>query len=246
LKKFADRPISFADACLIRCAELHDEARSSPMTATPASTDGRGTGSSIFSDAGTLARLWSWRSTRSGPSASVDRRGPLHKCPDQYEAPAGDASRRRRACAPGHPLTVMHAAGVSATATARAVPVLDGPGPWSEAPHRAAGKRAERFRAASSVPVIRVDLTRPPAHLCAWHLSSRRIRTRRGSERTSEARFPASRKRASDGQCRRGAAAAAPDRDATRGPKRCIWSRPAAGHRYTRKPESIPRPSSGV
>jgi uncharacterized protein len=27
LRKYADRPISFADACLIRCAELHDEPR---------------------------------------------------------------------------------------------------------------------------------------------------------------------------------------------------------------------------
>ena len=27
LKKYADRPISFADACLIRAAEIHDEAR---------------------------------------------------------------------------------------------------------------------------------------------------------------------------------------------------------------------------
>ena len=27
LKKYADQPISFADACLIRCAEIHEEAR---------------------------------------------------------------------------------------------------------------------------------------------------------------------------------------------------------------------------
>lgn len=27
LKKYSNRPISFADACLIRCAEVHDEAR---------------------------------------------------------------------------------------------------------------------------------------------------------------------------------------------------------------------------
>lgn len=27
LRKYADRPISFADACLIRCAEIHQEAR---------------------------------------------------------------------------------------------------------------------------------------------------------------------------------------------------------------------------
>ena len=27
LKKYADRPISFADACLIRCAEIHQESR---------------------------------------------------------------------------------------------------------------------------------------------------------------------------------------------------------------------------
>jgi len=27
MKKYADPPISFADACLIRCAELHEEGR---------------------------------------------------------------------------------------------------------------------------------------------------------------------------------------------------------------------------
>ena len=27
LKKYSDRPISFADACLVRCAEIHREAR---------------------------------------------------------------------------------------------------------------------------------------------------------------------------------------------------------------------------
>jgi predicted nucleic acid-binding protein len=27
LKKYSDRPISFADACLIRCADIHQEAR---------------------------------------------------------------------------------------------------------------------------------------------------------------------------------------------------------------------------
>jgi predicted nucleic acid-binding protein len=27
LKKYSDRPISLADACLIRCAEIHREAR---------------------------------------------------------------------------------------------------------------------------------------------------------------------------------------------------------------------------
>ncbi len=27
LKKYSDRPISLADACLIRCAEMHEEAR---------------------------------------------------------------------------------------------------------------------------------------------------------------------------------------------------------------------------
>lgn len=27
LKKYADRPVSFADACLIRCAEIHEEPR---------------------------------------------------------------------------------------------------------------------------------------------------------------------------------------------------------------------------
>jgi predicted nucleic acid-binding protein len=27
LKKYSDRPISLADACLIRCAEIHHEAR---------------------------------------------------------------------------------------------------------------------------------------------------------------------------------------------------------------------------
>jgi predicted nucleic acid-binding protein len=27
LRKYADRPVSLADACLIRCAEIHDEPR---------------------------------------------------------------------------------------------------------------------------------------------------------------------------------------------------------------------------
>jgi len=27
LQKYSDRPISFADACLIRCAEIHEEPR---------------------------------------------------------------------------------------------------------------------------------------------------------------------------------------------------------------------------
>ena len=27
LKKYADRPVSLADACLIRCAEIHEEPR---------------------------------------------------------------------------------------------------------------------------------------------------------------------------------------------------------------------------
>jgi hypothetical protein len=52
---------------------------------------------------------------------------------------------------------------------------------------------AERFLAASSVPVIRVDLKPPPAHLRAWQVSHTRIPTRRGSERresTSGAIFP--------------------------------------------------------
>ena len=59
--------------------------------------------------------------------------------------------------------------------------------------HRAAGKPARRFLAASPVSVIRVDPTRPPAHLCAWHLSPTRIPTRRDderSERTSRDGFP--------------------------------------------------------
>ena len=32
--------------------------------------------------------------------------------------------------------------------------------------------------------MIRVDLTRPPAHQCAWHVSANRIPTRRGVERS--------------------------------------------------------------
>ena len=39
-----------------------------------------------------------------------------------------------------------------------------------------AGKPARRFLAASPVPVIRVDSTRPPAHQCACRLSPKRIR----------------------------------------------------------------------
>ena len=76
-----------------------------------------------------------------------------------------------------------------------------------------AGKPATRFLAASSVTVIRVDPTRPPAHQCAWHLSSTRIRSRRGIERSESMSgdgFPALRKRAADGQCRCGDPATAP------------------------------------
>ena len=87
----------------------------------------------------------------------------------------------------------------------RGVPVLAGRGPRSGA--RAAeprgvsvsggaGKPARRFLAASSVSVVRVDPTSPPAHLCAWHLSPTRIPTRRGGERsegTSRDGFPAPR-----------------------------------------------------
>ena len=112
----------------------------------------------------------------------------------------------------------------SSIAGAWAVPVLGGRGrveqgaaptsprtTWPRA--GTAGKPATRFLAASSVTVIRVDPTRPPAHQCAWHLSSTRIRTRRGIERSegmSGDRFPALRKRAADGQCRCGDPATAP------------------------------------
>ena len=54
------------------------------------------------------------------------------------------------------------------------------PRPLEQGAHRAAGKRATRFLAASSVTVIRVDPTLPPAHRCAWRVSPTRIRTRRG------------------------------------------------------------------
>ena len=81
------------------------------------------------------------------------------------------------------------------------------PRPLEQGAHRAAGKRATRFRAASSVTVIRVDPTLRPAHRCAWHVPPTRIRTRRANERSesmSGDRFPALRKRAADGQCRCG------------------------------------------
>jgi hypothetical protein len=68
--------------------------------------------------------------------------------------------------------------------------------------------------------VIRVDPTRPPAHQCAWHLSSTRIPTRRGGERSeglSGDGFPALRKRAADGQCRCGDPATAPPSPDTAG-----------------------------
>ncbi len=87
----------------------------------------------------------------------------------------------------------------------RVVPVLIGRGPWSEAPHRAAGKRAERFRAASSVSVIRSVRITPGASVRLTYVA-RAIPTRRASERSermSGGRFPASRKRAPDDQCRR-------------------------------------------
>jgi hypothetical protein len=70
------------------------------------------------------------------------------------------------------------------------VPVLDGRGRLERATRCGvsagcgAGKSARRFLAASSVRVIRVDPKRPPAHQCAWHLSPKCIRTRRGTERS--------------------------------------------------------------
>jgi hypothetical protein len=78
------------------------------------------------------------------------------------------------------PLTPLTVAPRCAVTAARAVAVLAGRGRWSEgarrdAPSQGAGKRPERFRAASSVHVIRVDLTRPPAHLRARHVSHTRI-----------------------------------------------------------------------
>ena len=66
----------------------------------------------------------------------------------------------------------------------------------SRPPQREAGKRAQRFRAASSVSVIRGDAERPPAHRCAWQMSSWCIRTRRGTERSERMscdRFPGAR-----------------------------------------------------
>ncbi len=97
------------------------------------------------------------------------------------------------------------------------------PRPLEQGAHRAAAltaarraargrKRATRFRAASSVTVIRVDPTLRPAHRCAWHVPPTRIRTRRADERSesmSGDRFPALRKRAADGQCRCGISATA-------------------------------------
>src|SRR5687767_13293507 len=45
-----------------------------------------------------------------------------------------------------------------------------------------AGKRAQRFLAATSHRVIRVVLKSPPAHQCAWHMSPTGIRSRRDSD----------------------------------------------------------------
>ena len=75
-----------------------------------------------------------------------------------------------------------------------------------------AGKPARRFLAASSVSVIRVDPTRPPAHQCAWHLSPKRLpySPRRRAQREYEPRrFSGPRKPGADGQCRRGPRTAA-------------------------------------
>ena len=68
-----------------------------------------------------------------------------------------------------------------------------------------AGKPARRFLAASSVSVIRVDPTRPPAHQCAWHLSPKCIpySPRPRAQRAYEPRrFSGPRKPGADGQCR--------------------------------------------
>jgi len=61
-------------------------------------------------------------------------------------------------------LTVTVASRSSALPS-RAVPVLDDRGRLERATRREAGKSARRFRAASSVSVIRVDLKSPPAML---------------------------------------------------------------------------------
>jgi hypothetical protein len=58
------------------------------------------------------------------------------------------------------------------------------PRPLEQGARRAAGKRTKRFSAASSVHVIRVDPTPPPAHQCACHVPPNRIRTRRDVERS--------------------------------------------------------------
>src|SRR5690606_9659918 len=82
--------------------------------------------------------------------------------------------------------------------------------PWSGARqreasrHGEAGKRAERFLAASSVPVIRVALTTTGASVRLACVANT-IPTRRGSERserTSEDSFPAPRQRDPGGQFR--------------------------------------------
>jgi hypothetical protein len=75
----------------------------------------------------------------------------------------------------------------------RAVPVLDGRGRLERATRCEAGKSARRFLAASSDPVIRVDLKSPQAIIPPEDLSPKRIRTRRGverSERMSRDDFP--------------------------------------------------------
>ena len=92
-----------------------------------------------------------------------------------------------------------------------AAPVWSGPRAGSLASSRSAkpigaGKPARRFPAASSVSVIRVDPTRPPAHQCACvcRPSASRLAARTSGARYEPRRFSGPRKPGADGQCRCG------------------------------------------
>ena len=136
---------------------------------------------------------------RYAPVPASHRRGVLQRRPSSEAAAALRVSQRRRRSSTRSSGFCTPELAAHRTAAARAGPVLDGRAPWSEAPQcgavldqprdGGAGKRAARFLAASSVPVIRVapdyhrrigapGVCRPPASLLAAAASEARVRAR--------------------------------------------------------------------
>jgi hypothetical protein len=81
------------------------------------------------------------------------------------------------------------------------------------------GPGAERFLASTSVRVIRVDPKPPPAHQCAWRMSSCAADSRCGNRQSTRAApGPGVRNPAAGGRTRHRAAALAPERAHWLGP----------------------------